>query len=458
MPSEEKKKTPVRESAEQELIDQGSSAQDPAPEAQSAGEDEKKRNYWWLSLGLMLCLLAGGGYYALTGMRQSAHKLAGGENYDQFSANSSVYDGGSDEVKNGNYFPLDEDAARAQAVEGGRAVRINPALVRTREELVADANGRGASQAVAVQGGEEAPYGENSVRAQAAQATRGAMAEKLQARPFRSASPGAAAKSSKNPSPGVTVTPLQGGAAVAGRASEERETRGGPPKQAGRASVMDSLKGVFKATFHGARIASHDSAKSWIARAFDGSAEATTAIEYDENMRAKLDIVNPNSIPHFLREQDLSAAEARRLEVADVGKPKMDAEDTKKALAEDKDYQAKKLAKDLSGSMLNGLFAGISGTGSPTTAGDDRAGPPAPSEDPESFTVFADSEDGQSLIDQELQDYIDLNGFGGECGCSAEAPCCCMPNSGGDAGTGGSDLWAGPDGGDFPSSDGTMWC
>ena len=221
---------------------------------------------------------------------------------------------------------------------------------------------------------------------------------------------------------------------------------------------MQALKGVFQATFHGARIASHDSAKSWIARAFDGSAEATTAIEYDENMRAKLDIVNPNSIPHFLREQDLSAAEARRLEVADVGKPKMDAEDTKKALAEDKDYQAKKLAKDLSGSMLNGLFAGISGTGSPTTEGDDRAGPPGPSEDPESFTVFADSEDGQSLIDQELQDYIDLNGFGGECGCSAEAPCCCMPNSGGDPVTGGSDLWAGPDGGDFPSSDGTMWC
>ncbi|MDO8803171.1 MAG: hypothetical protein Q7R35_01960 [Elusimicrobiota bacterium] len=444
MAFEEEKET-EQEPAEQDLAGQ-------EPEAQETGEEEKKRNYWWLSLGLMLCLLAGGGYYALSGMRQAAHKLAGGENYDQFSANSSVYEDGSAAVKNKDYFPLDEDAARAQSAAGAAGGRINSSLVRTRQELVADASGAQAAPAAAVQDAEETPSAGNA----APPAARGTMVEKMQARAFLSGGPGKSA-SSKGSSPGVTVAPFQGGGASVGKASEQRETRGAPPKQAGRGSVMDSLKGAFKATFYGARNASHDSARGWVAKAFDGSAEATTAIEYDENMRAKLDKINPDSIPKFLRDQDVSAAEAKRLEISDVGAPKMDKEGTKEALAEDKAYQAKKLASDFSSSMINGLFAGISGTGSP--GGDDRAGPGAP-EDPEGFALFADSEDGQSLLDQELQDYIELNGFGEECGCTMEAACCCLGGGGGEDGGAGADsgLWAGPDSGDFPSGgDGSMW-
>jgi len=434
MPSEEEK-----EAAGHGIVDQGSCAQAPLspdgaePGGPEAGEEEKKRNYWWLSLGLMFLLLAGGGYYALTGMRQSANKLAGGSDYDQLSANSSVYDGGSAAVKNGNYFPLDEEAARAQTVPGGRSGRLNTSLVRARGELAADASRAGPGGAASVQTAEYPPSAENAARSPAAS---GGMAEKLQARAFRSGGPGE--KPSKSSSPAVTIAPLQGGAAaVAIRASEQRETKGADPKQAGRGSVMESLKGAFKATFYGARLSSHDSAKTWIARSFDGAPEATTAIQYEEKMRTQLDKVNPDSIPGFLREQDVNAAEAKSLETPDVAKPKIDKEDTKEALAEDKKYQARKLANDFSGSMLNGLFAGISGTGSPGNGDnpDEYADPDAPAD-----------LNGAGLFNTG-------SGNGEECGCSAEAPCCCMPPGGfGDPETDNFDLWAGPDTGDFSMS------
>lgn len=405
-----------KEELEQAPADPASGEQEPVE--QETAEEKKSKNYWWLSLGLILLLLAGGGYYALTGMRQAAHKLAGGSDYDQLSANSSIYDGGTGAAKNGNYFPLDEETA-GPAAGGAKTDRINSSLIRTREELVADASAARPAPTAAVKGEDGSSSAEASGAAQGAQA---AMGEKLQARAsFSGGAMGSkGAKGSPLSSAGAAAA-FQGNGTAVGKASEQRETRAGTPKKAGRGSVMESLKGAFRASFYGARLASQDSAKSWIARSFDGSPEATTAIEYDEKMRAKLDRVNPGAIPNFLREQDVSAAEAKRLTASDVSKPSMDKEATKEALAEDKDYQKKKLAKDFSSSMLNGLFAGVSGGGSPE-GDDDGAG------------VFSDPEDERAILEEELQDWVDTNGFGGECGCSAEAPCCCMPNSGDGAG------------------------
>ncbi len=405
-----------QEEIEQAPAEQASGGQEPPEQATPA--EKRSKNYWWFSLGLILLLLSGGGYYALTGMRQAAHKLAGGPDYDQLSANSSIYDGGAGAVKNGNYFPLDEETA-GRAAGGARTDRINSSLIRTREELVADASAARATPAVAVKAEEESPSAEPSGSARSGQA---AMAERLQ--PRAALSGGAmgqkGGKGSALSAAGAAGD-FQGNGTAVGKAAEQRETKAGTPKKAGRGSVMESLKGAFRASFYGARLSSQDSAKSWIARSFDGSPEATTAIEYDEKMRAKLDKVNPGAIPNFLREQDVSAAEAKRLTASDVSKPSMDKEATKEALAEDKDYQKKKLTKDFAGSMLNGLFAGVSGAGAPD-GGDGGAG------------VFSDPEDERSLIEEELQDWVDTNGFGGECGCSADAPCCCMPNSGDGAG------------------------
>ena len=471
MPSDEEKETAGQEkaeneTAEQELVDLGSagaepeagaaeqeSAEEPEEEETAAGKKEKK--FWLLSLGLILLLLVGGGFYAVTGMRQAAHKLGGGSDYDQLSANSSIYDGGAGAARNADYFPLDEDAARAQAAKAAGGGRINAALIRTQAELVAEANGKRPVQETAAAAVQEENFQEERAAGTAAPAGQAAMAEKLQARAFLSggAMGSRSAKGSQAAAAGGTGA-FQGNGTVVGRATAQRETKSSTPKGAGRGSVMEGLKSAFKASFYGARLSSQDSAKGWIARSFDGTAEATTAIEYEDKMRSKLDKVNPDSIPGFLREQDVSAAEAKTLTTSEVAKPKMDKEGTKEALAEDKAYQAKKLAKDFSGSMINGLFAGLNGDG-PTDddkggpTDDDKGGPGG--DDPGDMDLFfADPDDVQEITDGELQEWVDTNGFGGECGCTEEAPCCCLPNSGaGDAGAGDANIWAGPDVGDF---------
>ena len=440
MPSDEEKEAAGQEkaeneTAEQELVDQWSAgeaplegetaeqeagAEEPEEEETAAGKKEKK--FWLLSLGLILLLLVGGGFYAVTGMRQAAHKLGGGSDYDQLSANSSIYDGGAGAARNANYFPLDEDAARAQAAKAAGGGRINAALIRTQAELVAEASGKRAVQETAAANAQEETSSDERA-AGTAPAGQAAMAEKLQAR--ASLSGGAmgsrSAKGSQAAAAGGAGA-FQGNGTVVGRATAQSETKSSTPKGAGRGSVVEGLRSAFKASFYGARLSSKDSARGWIARSFDGTAEPDTAIEYEEGLR-KLDKVNPGSVPGFLRDQDMSADEAKRLTVSEVAKPKLDKEGTKEALAGDKDYQAKKLAGEFSGSMINGIFKGFSGDGPP----EDGDGPgPLGRNGPGDFADPGDEADLNSLG---LSEYVESTGFGEECGCSEAAPCCCMPQN-----------------------------
>ena len=70
-------------------------------------------------------------------------------------------------------------------------------------------------------------------------------------------------------------------------------------------------------------------------------------------MRTELDKINPDSIPKFLREQDVSAAEAKTLATADVSKPKLDKDGTYDALKKDKDYQQKNMLYFLNKHKIN---------------------------------------------------------------------------------------------------------
>lgn len=411
----------------------------PAP-AEASGEEQeeepatvaekKERKLWPLALVLTLCVLAGGGYYALTGMRQTAHKLGGGSEYDQLAANSSVYEGKSGGYRSQDVFAGGEESplsAKDAAAAGGG--RVNPALVRSKEELLAGARGGGSASSAGA-GRAFAEQEPDRAGQDAAPAPQGgsAMASKLQAKAFLSPGPGASR--SKGGAPGATAA-FEGAGTLVGRASAQRETKAAAPRQGGKGSVMDSLRGAFKASIYGARIASQDSAKSWISRAFDATPEATTAIEYDEKVRAKLDRVNPNSIPQFLRDQDISADDAKRLADSKVSKPKMDKDGTDDALDRDKDYQSKKLANDFSGSMINGLFAGISGTGGGDDAPEIKSEPPDgfSSGDTQGYGGFADPDDTNAAVENELQAWVDSNGYGAECGCTQASPCCCLPQN-----------------------------
>jgi hypothetical protein len=277
-------------------------------------------------------------------------------------------------------------------------------LTRTGKELAREAALPGALQdGMQPEGEEDAAPGQAA--GQPGRPGESSMSDKLRSK----AAFGSKASDAKKPGAAVTVSPFSGRAAAAPKISQQADTAAAGQAKAGKGGVLDALKGTFRASYYGARLSSKDAARGWIARTFDATPEADKAIEYDPAMRTELDKINPDSIPKFLREQDISAAEAKTLATTEVSKPKLDKDGTYDALKKDKDYQQKKLASDLSGSMLNGMFAGGSGTGSE----DDRG--------------FTDPEDRDDITSLGLGEYLDSQGNGEECGCTAYAPCCCLP-------------------------------
>ncbi|MDA8132785.1 MAG: hypothetical protein M0011_14880 [Elusimicrobia bacterium] len=431
----------------------------PSEENSEIGEQKKEKKYWPLALLLTLLLLGGGGYYALTGLKDTAHKLGGGSDYDQLSANSSVYEGNA-AGKEGDVFGVGEELP-GRVKEEASASRLNPSLFRTKDELLADASGRPAQASGSAEQAEAAgDSGDSAAGGGGGGGAAGAaMPGKLQARASFSGG-GAAGTRSKGLSAGAEG--FKGSGTVVGRADVQKDTAQASARKAAKGGVLESLKGAFRVSFYGARMASNDAAKSWVSRAFDATPEAETAIEYDDDVRSKLDRVNPSSIPGFLRDQDVSVAEAKHLADSEVAAPKFNKEGTEEALKRDDKSQIGKMLADMSGGMLNGLFKGVSGTGSPGDPGDGMNLQSAYGDDPGGMNGLGlGGEDGdqQGISDDDLQNWVDENGFGEECGCTKEAPCCCLPQNGQQDGAGvtdGSSLWAGPDAGDFSSGD-TMW-
>ncbi|HAT72451.1 MAG TPA: hypothetical protein DCS63_06520 [Elusimicrobia bacterium] len=394
-----------------------------AAEASPAGG--RARTYWRLSLAFIFLFLAGGGYYALSTMGDAAHKLVAGGNYNQLSANSAVYSEAAALRKSDNFFPQDELGPAVLETAGasgaGAGELKDPAGGR---KLSASSGGAGTAAGSGVQAEED---GREVVSGAQAALAAGTFSARLQARASLAAA-GSGGQASRTS--GARETEAFGaGAPAAGRPSAQRETNAAAARKGGVAGVLDSLKGAFSASFYGARIASHDSARSWLARSFDATPEASSAIEYEEKMRARLDRLNPDSIPKFLREQDVSAAEARTLAASEVGKPQVDVKGTKEALKNDKDYQSGKLAQDMAAGAINpigNLFSGgKTGGGGNEEAADDRGG-----------AAFVAPEDEPAYGQAQLDEYIAANGYGEVCGCTKAAPCCCLPPNVSDGATG----------------------
>ncbi len=332
-----------------------------APEEKNDESLQKKGKpaRWGLTLLLLLFFLAGGGFYALNSMKGAARGLASDANQGELT-DDSLYSaegrpGGAETV-----FSAEQTAAAPQK-GGGSALNpgLKPGWVKEMVASRAASGGLGGSQAGGSPEEEgRAEQGGAGSGSSAAQDNDGAMGARLQARAGFKPSAPAANKTS------AQTAPMQFGGAEIGKPSVQRETKAASPKKAAGGGVMDALKGAFRATFYGARIASQDSAKSWVARAFDANEEPNTAIEYDAKMKKELDVVNPNSIPKFLREQDISAAEAKTLTAAKVTKPEGDLDGTKAALKEDKEFQKKNMGKEVTDGVLNGLFSGVAKSGS----------------------------------------------------------------------------------------------
>lgn len=392
--------------------------------------EKKERRLWPLALLLTLLLLGGGGYMAVTGLKDTAHEMGSGSDYDRLAANSAIYSGDSRGDDRSVFAVGEEEDLPGSAAGDTSAGRLNAGIVRSKEELVAAANARGGGSAGGmVYGGEEDGSSVAQGGAPGA-ASGGSMGSKLKARASLARGKGAARSKGL---PAGKSEGFKGSGTVVGKAAVQRETAKGKPRGGNKTGGLEGLKSAFRASFYGARIASNDSAKNWSARAFDAAPEADTAIEYDERVKAKLDRINPNSIPNFLKDMDVSAAEAKRLADSDVSDPRLDKDGTYNSLKEDEDYQSKKLAGDFAGSMINGLFAGISGTGSTNEDGEDEEGPGSKSltnpEDEEGPGArgFTNPEDEAEFGALALGEYMETAGYGGECGCTPDAPCCCLP-------------------------------
>ncbi len=305
------------------------------------------RSYWWLPFAFLFLFLLAGGFYALGTMRQSAHKLVGGDSYDQFSANSAIYDGASAVPKNENFFTSEEEPlAEANPEPAGDRLQV-PGENNGRRSVVSAA---AAPEVMGVAGGgAEVRVGGRGLGVEPAQAS---MSAKLGARSSLQV-PGSG-QASRTSGPARAVA-FQESGALAGVSGANKKLQAAGAGRGVNSGVLESLRGAFRASIYGARLASQDSAKGWIARSFDAAPEAATAIRYAEKMRTDLDVVNPDAIPQFLRDQDLSADGAKALSVSEVSKP---------GLAKDPSGEEKKDAKDelaakLLPGMMNSLFKGF---------------------------------------------------------------------------------------------------
>ncbi|MCX5784360.1 MAG: hypothetical protein NTX59_01595 [Elusimicrobia bacterium] len=329
------------------------------------GSSAGNKSFWWLPFAFIFLFLAVGGFYAWNTMKGAAHKLVGGDTYNSLSANSVSYGGLSSSEKEDNFFASDEEMS---AQSGKKAEKAGLETVLARAGAAGGGGRRGGAAGdgnSAVRSGGAAVYNWGGGQSNALQS-------KLQARGSALAgmkggqTSQSTAFNDESDAEKPSVVPI---------ASTGKTLNGQSPKKGPGTSVLESLKSAFKSSLYGARLASQDAASAWIAKSFTAAPEEEMALQYDDKMRSKLDKVNPESIPKFLRDQDINATEAKTLGVSDVHKPDLDKEATKDSLKEDKDYQAKKAAKDMSNGMLNPMFGGFGGTsqiGSDTGTGTDN--------------------------------------------------------------------------------------
>jgi len=388
------------------------------------------KGYKWVSVVLVMAFLAVGGFVAWFIMKNAAHKLVGGDKYAQLSANSASYGAGARAEQEPGFFVSEEELAKADpklrkellAASGGSPAGSGAASTSMTGSGGGAAGGGGSA-------GDEDISGGSGGSGTGAAAHGAALEGKLGAR-----AGGGAAQSKGGAASKPSDFRQEGGASVASIKSMQSDT-GKPGGQGSgpKTSVLSALRNAFKANLYGARLASNDAARGWVAKTFDANADSRYSLEYDEKMKAKLDRINPDSIPKYLKEQSLDAESAKSLGASEVEKPDFDKDGTKDALKGDKKYQAEKDSKDLAKALFNPLGPfGSSGGGSTDPGGQDTdpadtgRGPKVTGVDG-GAGIYNDPEATQTLNDIAIEDYVATEGFGAECGCTAEAPCCCLP-------------------------------
>jgi hypothetical protein len=405
---------------------------------------------------LLLVFLLGSGGVAWFFMKKAAYNLAGDKRTDRVTDDSSASGIG---VAGGQSFSAsdEEQTADGSSLKRARLAAVSGFGKSSRsgiggggaysgggadEDTAADSGG-GAGDSGAASGG--APGGNVAPRGRPSGGKKDVPAAKTA---------GLAADSGGLASVVAVQSQAPAGAAVKG----------------GKVSVMEALKGAFKANLMSARLASHDAARMWVAKTFDGNRDSPLSLAYTEKMKSQLDRINPDSIPGYLRQQSLDGTSARSLGVSKVQMPEFDRAGTQEALQADWNYQQKKMTQEIITAMFKpmGPFdagkrndaetaaaSGLDGSrlGAESMGGsglswdapiDMPAATPKPAVDvplemskpviapasgPKASAYQLSPEDQQTLktdAAQELATTPSVN-YGAECGCTAKVPCCCLP-------------------------------
>ncbi len=338
-----------------------------------------KGNLWWLQFLFVFLFLLGGGIYARFGLKQAAHRLAGKDSHNVLS-DSRMYESERD-LSPGGYgvFPPDDSDEYPSGPD------IPSGLTPPISGLKKGISGRdgdlrsGGAAADNRAGKTPSTAGKKGGQSSAMHAARSLTGMRGPGSPTAGRGVGLKRHALIGPD-GRQEAGLRTGAAD--RASG---------RKGGTGSILDSLKTAWEMTFRGARDASRDTAHNWVARGFDFVPESDTAIDYPENVKKSLDRIDPNSIPHYLRDQTLSMAAAKSLQAPEVGEPVEDED----AMLKDPKYVAMKAAEKISQGLMNPLMFG----GIPSISGSEDE--PEAADVPE---IMADPNDDPSMDDLYLDD------------------------------------------------------
>lgn len=425
--------------------------------------EEKKRGrvtggpFWLLPVAAFLVV---GGLIAVVSMRDAAEKLVGRPQAGDLSSGSGlgVAPRGAG-LEGRDFFSSEEDlSGDAMASYERHRLEVEDRLYEKGSSGKVTAFGQ-AGAAGAQDGGGEGQAGGRGYSGSGAAG--GGPAPRLASK-LAQAKVGAGQGASKSSlgAAGASSFGAQSGRPATVTGSGQPDMKGGASRS-GAGGVIESLRSAWRGSVMGAREASNDAARSMLARSFDGSpASERLSLQYDENMKKALDVVDPNSIPKFLRDQDLSPDRAAKYAVPEITGAKVNREGTEAALAADKDYQAKKALAAMDKGMLNSMFSGVANTNglAPETPGALDAG----DGDDGGMNLMSDPGDQQWFEDLQNQEWTDMGnmGCGEECGCSCAAPCCCLPPPPTGCPMYGPFLPDDPCGADFgvpPAGDGLVW-
>ncbi|KAF0127269.1 MAG: hypothetical protein FD154_416 [Elusimicrobia bacterium] len=321
-------------------------------------EEKKKEKslgglFWLLPVAAFLVV---GGLVAFISMRDAAGKLVGRPQAGDLSSSGVAAAGrGGGSVAAHNFFSSDEnipDDALA-SYDSHRTAIEDRLYEKPSAGRVTAFSGGGAGSADAGAG----PDAEAKTPVSRSGGASGP-ASRLSAglSPARGAG-GASAKSSLGAAGSSSFGGQGNRPAVVASASGETGAKRGAARSGG-GGVIESLRSAWRGSVGGARDASNDAARSLLARSFDGSASSERlSLQYDEKMKKELDLIDPNSIPQFLRDQDLSADRASAYEVPDIKNVKVDKKGTEDALKEDKKFQD--ALATMSQGILNPMFSGL---------------------------------------------------------------------------------------------------